>query len=196
MKARWTYWVVTVVVGLLLVACASIGSPEGGPRDYTPPQMVKSSPEPGALNFKGNKVEIVFDEFINLKDQQKKVIISPAPKTQPLIRTVGKKVTIEFRDELEENTTYVIDFSNAIEDNNEGNQLDGYSFAFSTGDEIDTLAMSGIVLRAKDLEPMQHIIVGLHSNLDDTAFTHVPLERVSRTNDRGKFTLRNLKPGS
>ena len=196
MKARWTYWVVTVVVGLLLVACASIGSPEGGPRDYTPPQMVKSSPEPGALNFKGNKVEIVFDEFINLKDQQKKVIISPAPKMQPLIRTVGKKVTIEFRDELEENTTYVIDFSNAIEDNNEGNQLDGYSFAFSTGDEIDTLAMSGIVLRAKDLEPMQHIIVGLHSNLDDTAFTHVPLERVSRTNDRGKFTLRNLKPGS
>ena len=196
MKARWTYWVVTVVVGLLLVACASIGSPEGGPRDYTPPQMVKSSPEPGALNFKGNKVEIVFDEFINLKDQQKKVIISPAPKTQPLIRTVGKKVTIEFRDKLEENTTYVIDFSNAIEDNNEGNQLDGYSFAFSTGDEIDTLAMSGIVLRAKDLEPMQHIIVGLHSNLDDTAFTHVPLERVSRTNDRGKFTLRNLKPGS
>lgn len=196
MKARWTYWVVTVVVGLLLVACASIGSPEGGPRDYTPPQMVKSSPEPGALNFKGNKVEIVFDEFINLKDQQKKVIISPAPKTQPLIRTVGKKVTIEFRDELEENTTYVIDFSNAIEDNNEGNQLDGYSFAFSTGDEIDTLAMSGIVLRARDLEPMQHIIVGLHSNLDDTAFTHVPLERVSRTNDRGKFTLRNLKPGS
>ena len=196
MKARWTYWVVTVVVGLFLMACASIGSPEGGPRDYTPPQMVKSSPEPGALNFKGNKVEIVFDEFINLKDQQKKVIISPAPKTQPLIRTVGKKVTIEFRDELEENTTYVIDFSNAIEDNNEGNQLDGYSFAFSTGDEIDTLAMSGIVLRARDLEPMQHIIVGLHSNLDDTAFTHVPLERVSRTNDRGKFTLRNLKPGS
>ena len=109
---------------------------------------------------------------------------------------MGKKVTVEFRDELEENTTYVIDFSNAIEDNNEGNQLDGYSFAFSTGDEIDTLAVSGIVLRANDLEPMQHVIVGLHSNLDDTAFTNVPLERVSRTNDRGKFTIRNLKPGS
>ncbi len=149
-----------------------------------------------SVNFKGNKVEITFDEIINLKDQQKKVIISPAPKTQPQIRTVGKKLTIEFRDELEENTTYVIDFSNAIEDNNESNQLDGYTFAFSTGDEIDTLAVSGIVLRACDLEPMQHIIVGLHSNLDDTAFTNVPLERVSRTNDRGKFTIRNLKPGS
>ena len=193
---RWSYWFLMAIVGIVLAACASIGSPEGGPRDYTPPQMVKSTPAPGTVNFKGQKVEITFDEFINLKDQMKKVIISPAPKTQPLIRTVGKKVTIEFRDELEENTTYVIDFSNAIEDNNEGNQLDGYSFAFSTGDEIDTLAVSGIVLRANDLEPMQHIIVGLHSNLDDTAFTHIPLERVSRTNDLGKFTLRNLKPGS
>ena len=193
---RWTYWLITACAVLLLAACASIGSPEGGPRDYNPPQVVRSSPQPGTVNFKGNKVEIVFDEIVNLKDQQKKVIISPAPRTQPLIRTVGKKVTIEFRDELEENTTYVIDFSNAIEDNNEGNQLDGYTFAFSTGESIDTLAVSGIVLRANDLEPMQHIIVGLHSNLDDTAFTHLPLERVSRTNDRGMFTLRNLKPGS
>ena len=195
MRRQWTYWLVTMAVGVLLAACASIGSPEGGPRDYTPPQVVKSSPEPGTVNFKGNKVEITFDEIINLKDQQKKVIISPAPKTQPLIRTVGKKVTVEFRDELLENTTYVIDFSNAIEDNNEGNQLDGYTFAFSTGDVIDTLAVSGIVLRAKDLEPMQHVIVGLHSNLDDTAFTRTPLERVTRTNDRGHFTIRNLKPG-
>jgi len=195
-KGRWTYWLLTLAVGVILAACASIGSPEGGPRDYTPPQVTRTSPEANALNFKGQKVEIIFDEIVNLKDQQKKVIISPAPKTQPLIRTVGKKVTVEFRDELEENTTYVIDFSNAIEDNNEGNQLDGYSFAFSTGDEIDTLAVSGIVLRANDLEPMQHVIVGLHSNLDDTAFTHVPLERVSRTNDLGKFTIRNLKPGS
>ncbi len=195
-KKRWTYWMVTVVVGLLLAACASIGSPEGGPRDYTPPQVVKTSPAVGTLNFKGNKVEITFDEIVNLKDQQKKVIISPAPKTQPLIRAVGKKVTIEFRDELEENTTYVIDFSNAIEDNNEGNQLDGYSFAFSTGDVIDTLAVSGIVLRANDLEPMQHVLVGLHSNLDDSAFTTLPLERVSRANDLGKFTIRNLKEGT
>ena len=196
MNRRWTYWLWGLAVGLVLAACASIGSPEGGPRDYTPPQVMKSSPEPGTVNFKGNKVEITFDEIVNLKDQQKKVIISPAPRTQPLIRTVGKKVTVEFRDPLEENTTYVIDFSNAIEDNNEGNQLDGYTFAFSTGEEIDTLAVSGIVLRANDLEPMQHVIVGLHSNLDDSAFTSLPLERVSRTNDRGKFTIRNLKPGS
>lgn len=196
MMKNWTYWLLTFAVGVLLVACASIGSPEGGPRDYTPPQVVKTSPEPGSVNFKGNKVEITFDEIINLKDQQKKVIISPAPKTQPLIRTVGKKVTVEFRDTLQENTTYVIDFSNAIEDNNESNQLDGYTFAFSTGETIDTMAVSGMVLRANDLEPMQHVIVGLHSNLDDTAFTSLPLERISRTNDKGMFTLRHLKPGT
>ena len=196
MRNRWTYWLWMAAVSMVLVACASIGSPEGGPRDYTPPRVMKTSPEAGSVNFKGNKVEITFDEIINLKDQQKKVIISPAPKTQPLIRTVGKKVTIEFRDELEENTTYVIDFSNAIEDNNEGNRLDGFSFAFSTGDQIDTLAVSGIVLRANDLEPMQHVVVGIHSNLDDTAFTRLPLERLCRTNDRGQFTLRNLKPGN
>ena len=196
MRKQWIYWLMAVAVGALLVACASIGSPEGGPRDYTPPQVVKTSPSAGSLNFKGNKIEITFDEIINLKDQQKKVIVSPAPRTMPLIRTVGKKLTIEFRDTLLDNTTYVIDFSNAIEDNNENNQLDGYTFAFSTGDVIDTLAVSGIVLRANDLEPMQHVIVGLHSNLDDTAFTSIPLERVSRTNDRGHFTIRNLKPGS
>jgi len=148
------------------------------------------------LNFKGKKVEITFDEIVNLKDQQKKVIVSPAPTTAPLIKSLGKKVTVEFREDLLPNTTYVIDFTNAIEDNNEGNQLDGYSFAFSTGDEIDTLGVSGIVLQAKDLEPMQYVVVGLHSNLNDTAFTRVPLERVTRTNDRGQFTLRNLKPGS
>ena len=180
---------------MVLAACASIGSPEGGPRDYTPPRVVKSSPAAGTLNFTGQKVEITFDEIVNLKDQQKKVVISPAPRTQPIIRTTGKKLTVEFREELEPNTTYVLDFSNAIEDNNEGNQMDGYTFVFSTGDEIDTLAVSGIVLRARDLEPMQHVIVGLHSNLDDTAFTRLPLERVTRTNDLGKFTIRCLKPG-
>lgn len=195
-KKSWTYWLMAAVTCAMLAACASIGSPEGGPRDYTPPQVLKTTPEAGALNFKGDKVEIIFDEIINLKDQQKKVIISPAPKTQPLIRTVGKKVTIEFREPLEENTTYVIDFSNAIEDNNEGNQLDGYTFAFSTGDVLDSLAISGIVLRAMDLEPMQHVIVGIHSDLADSAFTKTPLERVSRTNDRGQFTIRNLKPGN
>ena len=180
---------------LVLTACANIGSPEGGPRDYTPPEAVKMSPAMGAVNFKGNKVEITFNEVVNIKDQQKKVIVSPVQHDMPLIRAMGKKVTVEFRDTMKPETTYVVDFSNAIEDNNEGNQLDGFAFTFSTGPEIDSLRISGIVLNASNLEPAQHILVGVHSNMSDTAFTRLPLERVTRTNDRGQFTLMGLKPG-
>lgn len=192
---RLLYMVIVATVGLVLYSCANIGSPEGGPIDFTPPHYVKSSPAQGAINVKGNKVEITFDEIVVIKDQQKKVSVSPVQKEPPIIKANGKKVTIEFRDEMKPNTTYSIDFSNAIEDNNEGNPLDGFSFAFSTGDEVDSLQISGILLRARDLEPMQHVTVGLHSNLDDTAFTNLPFERMCRTNDRGQFTLRNLKPG-
>lgn len=185
-----------IIVSLaLLCGCASIGTPEGGPRDYTPPVAVKSTPNPGTTNFKGKKVELAFNEIITLKDQQNKVVVSPAPKTQPKIWALGKKITVEFQDELEPNTTYVIDFTDAIEDNNEGNVLDGFSFAFSTGESIDTLQVSGVVLRACDLEPMKNVLVGLHSELDDSAFTTIPLERVTRTNDRGEFTVRNIKAG-
>ena len=169
--ARFAARVAVVAWIWLVAACANIGSPEGGPRDYNPPRVVRTSPEAGALNFQGKKVEITFDEIVNIKDQQKKVVVSPTPKEQPLIRALGKKVTVEFRDTLEPATTYVIDFSNAIEDNNEGNPLDGYAFSFSTGSELDSLRVSGMVLRASDLEPMQHVLVGLHSNLAASAFT-------------------------
>lgn len=185
----------TLLVAWVAMSCANIGSPEGGPRDYTPPRMVKSSPLPGALNFTGNKVELTFDEYIQLKEQSTKVVISPAPKEQPGIRVLGRKVVIEFKDDLEPNTTYVIDFTNALLDNNESNALDGFSFAFSTGETLDTLQASGIVLRARDLEPMQHVLVGLHRNMDDSALVSEPFERITRTNDRGEFTLRNLKEG-
>lgn len=195
MKKIALHIVLTLVV-LLVAACANIGSPEGGPRDYTPPRVLKSSPPAGACNVKGNKVEITFDEIVNIKDQMKKVSVSPVQKDQPIIKSLGKKVVVEFRDEMKPNTTYTIDFSNSIEDNNEGNQLDGYAFSFSTGDEIDTMRISGIVLRARDLEPMQHVLVGTYSQcLDDTAFTRLPLERITRTNSRGEFTLMGLKPG-
>ena len=188
--------VTMLLVTVMLAACANIGSPEGGPRDYTPPRVLKSSPEAGALNVKGNKVEITFNEIVNIKDQMKKVSVSPVQKDQPIIKSLGKKIVVEFCDDMLPNTTYTIDFSNSIEDNNEGNQLDGYAFSFSTGDQIDTLRIAGIVLRARDLEPMQHVLVGAYSQcLDDTAFTRLPMERITRTNSRGEFTLMGLKPG-
>lgn len=194
MKYTW-HIVALALVALAVSACANIGSPEGGPRDYTPPMMLKSNPMPGAVNFKGKKIEINFDEIVNIKDQTTRVVVSPAPKEQPAIRAQGKKITVEFQDELEPNTTYVIDFTDAIEDNNEGNVLDGFSFAFSTGDHVDSLQVSGMVLRANDLEPMKNVLVGLHNNLNDSAFRTLPFDRVSRTNSRGEFTLRNVAPG-
>ena len=180
----------------VLVSCANIGRPSGGPRDETPPVYVSSNPEPNQLNFSGSKITINFNEYIQLKDQTTKVVVSPAQKNMPIIRANGKSVSVELRDTLLPNTTYCIDFADAIQDNNESNPLNDFAFAFSTGDSIDSLQVSGIMLRASDLEPMQGIIVGIHENLNDSAFSSIPLTRIARTNDYGQFTIRNMKPGS
>ena len=183
------------MIASVLVSCANIGRPSGGPRDETPPIYVSSNPNPDQLNFNGSKITINFNEYIQLKDQNTKVVVSPAQKNMPIIRASGKSVSVELRDTLLPNTTYCIDFADAIQDNNESNPLDGFAFAFSTGDSIDSLQVSGIMLRADDLEPMQGIIVGIHENLNDSAFSTIPLTRIARTNDYGQFTIRNMKPG-
>lgn len=190
-----TYFLILVILLGLLYSCASIGRPEGGPRDVDPPVFLSSNPAPNSTNFNKNKIEILFNEYIQLKDQSTKVVVSPAQKENPTIRANGKKINIELKDTLLPNTTYVIDFSNAIQDNNEQNPLDGFSFAFATGDTIDTLQISGIVLNARDLEPQKEFFVGIHSCLDDSAFRTIPFERIARTNELGQFTVRNMKPG-
>ena len=192
---KTTYLIVAVLVGALMYSCATIGRPGGGPLDKDPPIFVGSSPRQNALKFSGNRVVLNFDEIVVLKDQSEKVVISPLQKEMPTIRAQGRSVTIEFKDTLLPNTTYSIDFANSIQDNNENNPLEDFAFAFSTGDSIDSLQVSGIVLRARDLEPMQGVIVGIHSNLDDSAFTKLQFDRIARTNDRGQFTIRNLKAG-
>ncbi len=180
---------------LLLHACASIGTPEGGPRDYSVPQFVSAKPEQGATGVKTQKFTLYFDELIQLKDQQKLVVVSPVQRNMPRIAAQGKRINIELRDTLLPSTTYVIDFADAIVDNNEGNRMPSFNYAFSTGETIDTMGVSGIVLRARDLEPMQYVLVGLHSNLDDSAFTALPFERIARTDDRGRFTVMGVAPG-
>ena len=192
---KTSYLIVAALAAVMLYSCATLGSPDGGPVDMDPPIFVGSSPKINALNFKGNRVELEFDEVVTLVDQSEKVMYSPVQHEMPRLSALGRKVTIEFRDTMKPNTTYSIDFANCIQDNNENNPLEDFSFAFSTGDTIDTLQVSGIVLRARDLEPMQRVVVGIHSNLDDSAFTKLQFDRVARTNDRGQFTIRNLKPG-
>ena len=180
---------------VLPVACASIGSPDGGPYDEEPPVLVKSTPGINATGVDKGKVEIVFDENIRLQNAFEKVVVSPPQMQMPEIRYNGKKVTVELFDSLVPNTTYSIDFSDAIVDNNEGNPYENFAYVFSTGDIVDTLAVSGTVLNAEDLEPIKGIVVGLHSCLDDTAFTNRPFERVSRTDSRGHFAIKGIAPG-
>ncbi len=196
MKLEKTTSIISLVLlALMLYSCANIGRPTGGPRDELPPVFVSSSPKPNQLNFNGNKVIITFNEYIKLEEQNTKVVVSPAQKNMPIIRANGKSVSVELRDSLLPNTTYSIDFSDAIVDNNESNPLMDFAIAFSTGDSIDSLQVSGMMLRARDLEPMQGTIVGIQEDLSDTAFSSKPLTRVARTNDAGEFTIRNLKPG-
>ena len=180
---------------LTVVACASIGRPDGGPYDEDPPVLVKASPALYATNVKSGKVELQFNENVKLSGAFEKVIVSPPQVQMPEIKAAGKYVSVELFDTLQPNTTYSIDFGDAIVDNNEGNPYENFAYVFSTGDAVDTLAVSGTVLEAKDLEPIKGMVVGVHSILDDTVFTSKPFERISRTDARGRFTIKGLAPG-
>lgn len=198
MKHKRTYMHLLLILALTVIvaACASIGRPEGGPRDEMPPVFVKSEPAIGALNYTNEKIVIEFDENVQVKDVMDKVVVSPAQKSMPSITANGRRVYVELKDTMLPNTTYTIDFSDAISDLNESNPLDGFAVDFSTGDEIDSLCVSGMVFEARNLEPAQGMLVGVYSNLSDTAITTLPLERISKTNQLGQFTIRNLKPGT
>lgn len=183
-----------IVAMLSTVSCANIGNPTGGPRDEEPPRFVSSNPAPGSLNVDREKITLTFDELINVKDAFSKVVVSPTSRSVPRISSQGRRVTIEF-DSLVPNTTYTVDFADAIEDNNEANKLQGFAYTFSTGPVLDSLRISGRVLAARNLEPQQSMIVGVHQNLADSAFTSIRLLRVAKTDDRGRFTIRGLAPG-
>lgn len=185
-----------VVLTVLMYSCANIGNPDGGAYDETPPKFLKSTPAMGALNNTRKKVTLEFDEYIKLEKASEKVVVSPPQIEMPDIKQNGKHITIDLKDSLKANTTYTIDFSDAIVDNNEGNPLGNFAFTFSTGAEIDTMEVSGILLEASNLEPVKGMLVGLHSNLTDSAFTKLPLERVARTDSRGHFTIRGIAPGT
>ena len=180
----------------LLSACASMGTPDGGPYDEEPPVLLEAYPALNSVNVTEARVQLVFDENVRLENAFEKVVVSPPQLEMPEIKYSGRKVTVELRDSLIPNTTYSIDFSDAIVDNNEGNPYENFAYVFSTGESVDTFAVSGTVLNARDLEPVKGIVVGIHSNLDDSAFTTTPFERVSRTDSRGRFTIKGIAPGT
>lgn len=195
-NSKSLYYIFIIIAAAVMYSCANIGNPSGGPIDKTPPIFMRSNPTPNAVNVKDRKIEIFFDEIVTLKDPSTKIIVSPAQTEMPRMSALGRKVTVELVDSLLPSTTYTIDFSNSIQDNNEGNAIDNFAFAFSTGSVIDSMRVSGYVLDSRTLEPMQSVVVGLQSNLADSAFHKEKLQRVALTNDRGQFTIRNVSPGS
>lgn len=185
-----------LLAAFLLGSCARMGQPDGGWYDETPPRIMGAAPADKGTNVKNRKISIFFDEFIQIENATEKVVVSPPQLETPEIVASGKRIRIELLDSLKPNTTYTIDFSDAITDNNENNPLGNYTYSFSTGDAIDTLEVSGKVLQAKDLEPVKGILVGLYNDLSDTAFTTKPMLRVSRTDGSGRFVIKGVAPGT
>ena len=184
-----------ILMAFAIVGCARMGSPDGGWYDDDPPRIIGSTPGERATGVKSQKVTIYFDEFIKLADATQNVIVSPPQLEMPEIKAAGKKIVVELKDTLRPDMTYTIDFSDAISDNNEENPLGNYTFTFSTGEKIDTFEVSGYVINAEDLEPVQGILVGLYDDLADSAFRTKPLLRVARTDDSGHFVIRGVAPG-
>lgn len=187
----------------MVASCARMGSPDGGWYDEKPPVVLHTSPDNGATEVKQRRVTIYFDEFINIENATENVIISPPQIEQPEIKVKGKKIVVDLKDSLKSATTYTIDFSDAITDNNENNPLGNYTFSFSTGDAIDTLQVGGYVLDAETLEPIQGTQVGLYlvgeNDEEDSVrirrFTTEPMLRVSRTDQNGHFVVKGVKAG-
>lgn len=190
-----------VLVGALIApSCANTSTPpSGGAKDTIPPIMVGSTPLPNSTNFsripKKNNIIITFNEYVVVKDPQKNFYLSPPTSKRIQAKIKGKSVVFTFQDTLAENTTYNIDLGSGIVDNNEGNPFPRMSFAFSTGDSIDSVYTSGTVLDAKTMYPKENITVMLYKDLSDSAvFNQLPVA-AGKSDKWGYFTIRNIKPG-
>ena len=184
------------VATLMLMSCAKMGSPDGGWYDETPPRVIGCSPADKGVNVNRRHIYINFDEFIKIDNPSQNVVVSPPQLNQPEIKGQGKRISVELLDSLKPNTTYTIDFSSAISDNNEGNPMGSYTYSFSTGDHIDTLEVSGYVVEASNLEPVKGILVGLYDSISNDYFKKKPMLRVSKTDASGHFTIKGVAPGT
>ncbi|MBQ7631739.1 MAG: Ig-like domain-containing protein [Paludibacteraceae bacterium] len=170
--------------------------PQGGPKDSIPPVEVRSIPVNGTVRFEGKKIDILFDEYIQLSNIGQNLLMSPPQQNPPDVKARGKHVQVIFKDSLRDSTTYTIDFGDAICDYTEKNPIHGYSFAFSTGDIIDTLELFGEVYDAENSNPLSGIYVGIHSNMADSAFMAQPFLRIAKTDSAGHFRIGNMRAGT
>jgi hypothetical protein len=184
-----------IFTALLAQRCANAVAPTGGPQDTTPPKVVEAVPENHSTNFIGKRIEITFDEYITLENANQNVMISPPLSEKPDIKLKNKTVVVKFKETLEPNTTYTINFGSAIKDLHEGNQFKDYVYSFSTGDHIDTLSIAGKVLNAEDKKPVDGVYVSLYAadrdNLDSLPIT-TPPNYITKTDKEGNFNLAGL----
>lgn len=196
MKKIALYILLGLTVSLLIYSCANQGYPTGGPIDNTPPKVTETKPENYALNFKGGKIEIFFNEFVKLENINEKFVISPPFKKTPTVKLKGKSIYVKLEEELKENTTYTLDFGDGIVDNNEGNPLGEYQFVFSTGESIDSLSIKGKVDNAFDELPVEKSMVMAYLNTHDSVpLTTIP-DYIALTDSAGYFQLNNLRSGT
>ncbi len=175
---------------LLLFACAKQVAITGGPKDTTPPKLVESSPANGSTNFTENIIYVKFDEYVKLNSLNQKLIISPPIEEELDITIKGKGVKIIIDpSKLDRNTTYSLNFNDAIADNNENNSLNSFVYAFSTGDKIDSLSFSGYVLDAYTKMPIEDAWVILHDVLNDTAIQTLNPAYITKVDKEGKFLI-------
>ena len=185
------------LIGLtsLIAACANQGAgPDGGRYDEPPPRIVGMTAPERLQNGKRTKFSLVFNELIKVDNPTEKIIVSPPQIETPEIKVSGRRITVELLDSMRSNTTYTVDFSDAITDNNEGNPLGQYTYIFSTGQTTDTMQMSGYVLNAEDLEPVKGILAGLYQQHHDSVFGKRAFDRVARTDASGFFSIKGVAP--
>lgn len=194
-------YIVILLVGiplfylLFFTSCANIGSPSGGPKDSIPPVVVKTIPGLRSTGYQGKDVRFTFDEYILPDAIGENMVISPPMKKKPVIKMKGKTLIVEFPESLHKESTYSLDFKDAIVDNNEKNPLNNFRFSFSTGQTFDSLRVSGVVKNAFTQEPVEKALVMLHRDTSYVAFIDSIPNYIAKTDKDGVFMIDNIAPG-
>ena len=188
--------IMLAMVQVMLLSCANVIPPVGGPRDSMAPILVKALPDNKTRNFKGNRITIQFDEYVEITNVSENVLVSPMQETFPIIDSRLRNVTIRLKDSLAPNTTYAINFGNAIKDVNEGNIYKNFTYVFSTGNTLDSLELEGGVHVAETGQVDSTLIVGLYTKLDDSAVAKEKPRYVTRLDGKGNFKFSYLPKGT
>ncbi len=185
-----------ITVFFLLSGCANIQRPMGGPKDVTPPRLLKATPPNMSRNFKAKIIQLDFDEYFKLSNQYTEISMSPTQDKSPEYKIKSKSLVIVLKDTLQKNTTYVINFGKAIADVNEGNILKNFTYVFSTGPHIDSLSVSGTVTNTLTQKREKDVTVMLFPAEKDSAYFGKKKPSIYATTDTaGNFSLNNLHDG-